>query len=614
MTPAPGPRPEVVAHGGFPGAGEGPHWLRWIDGVDLRGRGTGSPIVHVHLSPLPPGPRGAPLPRVEALAAVPGARPCAVHAGTLPLLRLGTVFEAGVAMGSVGMEPRTFAFDRGATGVARRRRFDESPADKPHWWRYAFATLPPRAYALEGAGDAHCLVLTAGAAQLVLPASEVFRVFLAPEPRMADALLSGPWESVGRRVVNESWTERLPDRWEIGLRTGFTGASALAAAAIELTARGRAVADLVHAAVVRSRSPLRSLEADVPLDWTSLELDVEGLRFPDAIGRDIGLDRFLALRIVAVRLPSPPRGLPPRLSYRLDNYNVVHADPAPPPERGHSIPKFDAPAPTDGGGEPPLTPDQAPTTLATALVVDLVVTPILGGPSLERMPLAETFEVHGPRHRTHHAGPLPSASTGRDRSGGTDAAPVRTVAGDGTGSAARPSTLAAALDELVGLQPGIVGWQPVVPVNDRFEVRGGVPVWLVPGWLDRRPRAWSYVSGGRRRSALVAAVTTSEGVVHVVDVERRRHADGRDRDATSLLLMVVDPGGEQAAVATALRSLAEAGGSWPAAIPGATAHARRPHPFVEGGPASGDRPLRAQGLLATMRRFLRRSDDPMANG
>jgi hypothetical protein len=613
MNPTSGPGPEGVGHEGFPAAGEGLHWLRWIDGVDLRGRGTGSPTVHAYLSPLPPGPRGAPLPPVRSLAAERGARPYAVHAGTLPLLRLGTVFEAGVAIGSLPTTPRTFAFKRSKVEVARRRRFDESPAEKPPWWKYAFATLPQRAYALEGVGDGHCLVLTAGTTQLILPASEVFRVFLAPEPRMADALLSGPWEIVGRRVVNESWTERLPDHWEIGLRTGFTGASALPAAAIELTGHGRAVADLVHAAVVRSRAPLRSLEADIPYEWTVMELDVEGLRFPEQIGRDIGLDRFIALRIVAVRWPLPPRGLPARLTYRLDNYNVEHADPTTPEGRGPSVPRYGAPSPAGTGGDVPLTPDQAPTPLAASFAIDLAITPILGGPVLERMALTGLLEVQGPRRRTHDAGMLPSVSTGRGTFRGTGAAPVRTVADDEAAATGTQWALAAALDELVGVDPGMVEWLPLAPVDDRFEVRGSVPVWLVPGWLDRRRRAWSYLSGGRRRSVLVAAVTTRAGLVHVIDVERRRHADGRDRDATSLLLMEPVPGEEQAAVTAALRGLAEAGGSWPNTVPGTRAHARRPHPFTDA-VSPGGRRLDAGRLLAMLGRFLARRAGTMELG
>jgi len=57
------------------------------------------------------------------------------------------------------------------------------------------------------------------------------------------------------------------------------------------------------------------------------------------------------------------------------------------------VPKYGAPVPDDITEAVPLTPDFAPSRLADAVAVALIVTAMDGGPAVERMPLEETAEV-----------------------------------------------------------------------------------------------------------------------------------------------------------------------------------------------------------------------------
>ena len=576
----------ALAHEGFPSEAEGYHWLRWIDGVDVRGRATGSPLVHVHLSSAQGRPGSASPPGLLDLAHAGGSRAVAVHAATLPLLRLGTVFSAGVAQAPLRMATRSFAFEAGATTTALLRAFDPCALPRPDWWESPWVVLPRRVYPLgDGMDQARCLVLTTGATQVVVPASEAFRVFCAPEPLLAQTLLSGPWELVGDRVVNGSWTERLDDRWEIGLRSGCTGASALPAAAFELTELGRGVASGIHAALIGRGAGWRFLRPAIPYGWTAMELDVAGLTFPPRYARDRGFDRFLALRIEAVRWPALLHGMPARIVYRLDNYNTVRVAPEPGTEAPvRRVPTYGAPVPDDITGAVPLTPDFAPSPSADSVVVAFTVTAMAGGPAVERMSLEETVEVEGTGTGSFDAGELPFASAGRTGGGSSPAAPLRPRPDDGARSVPAFGEITHALDAL-GRDGRILSWSTVVPIDDKSAVRGGRPAWLFPGWRDGRRNAWSYLPDGRRRSALVATVGLPLGDLHLIEIERR--ASG---EAFSLLLLQAYPDDLQRAVSALLAASAAVDGVWARTVPDlATSATPRPprwnsirHPVMDG--------------------------------
>lgn len=262
MTDHDSPRQVITRYEAFPQDGK-LHWLRWLDGVDVRGHGSGYPVIHAHLSPLANLPDGQHMPTLQEVAADTDLVACPVHVASLPDLLLGAVFKDGVQVNMLKMARRTFAFDRSTCYNKILQCNDDSPAPKPSWWKNVWSVLPARAYALGANRKSFCLVLGEHTRQLILPASEVFRTFCAPESRLAEVLLSGPWKDVCNLIVNPSWKEQFPDCWEIGLRTGLTGSSALPAAAFEFTDYGRHIAGLIHAQLVSSSSGLRNLKADI---------------------------------------------------------------------------------------------------------------------------------------------------------------------------------------------------------------------------------------------------------------------------------------------------------------------------------------------------------------
>jgi len=525
------------------------YWLRWIDGVDIHGRGTGSPTLEALLSPLTGNNDAGRLPNVRDIAKTSAdVRRCHVHAGSLPALTLGSVFQNGKRVGAVGLDTRSFSFKRDSCSAQVVLARSGSEAAKPYWWDLRpWTVLPPAHYSLPWF-DYRCLHVHAGRAQLILPCSEVFRVFCAPETRMANALLSGSWEVVRNRVVNDSWIDKLPDRWEIGLRTGVTGRSAAAAVAIEMTDHGRAVAYAIYAALIGGAPGRKPLVANIPFDWRSIELQVEGL--------DMGMpgfEHFLTLRIVKVRWPDPIDGFPPRIDYRLDNYNTVR-EPHPEPPGDPRPPLVSHESLLDEDGDADVTPDDDPDVGAGLNTLSGAEGPVFeGGPAVERMPLEES--KGGGRGRPTRSEPAGVSSTAAGPGADRGVAGISHSPG-GPLPVSSLSVMFAALNALVGC--GITRWDAVRAQEDKFAFVENHPVWVLPGFIAGAKSRWSYI-GLRRRRCLLARVELGNRVVHLAELERRPGST----EGFSLLLFRSSPDQVQLLMSSLLRHAALKNGVWP---------------------------------------------------
>jgi hypothetical protein len=594
----------------FPDAKKGLFCLRWIDGVDVHGRGLGAPIVHSHLSPISLE-NGGKLPPATAVIDGLGSWRYPIPAGMLSTLRLGTVFKGGRVVGLLDMTPRSYKFERQITDRRVVQVGEESPAKRPDWWKWPWRTLPRQAYRLDNLLESNCLVLTTGNVQLILPASEVFRVFCGPELLLANALLSGPWDVIRHKAVNETWSEKHAGFWEIGLRKGLTALSALPIAAFEMTNFGRSVAGFIQSTLIGNFGKTKSLYADIPYEWDEMEIDVEGVPFPAENAQRTGLDRFIGLRITGVRWPKPLLGFPARIIYRLDNYNTEHVDPSEADGVKKAIPIFLAPLPDDAAETIPLTLNAEASALSQSVKVELSNIAFKGGPTIERMELSPSEDESPHRTSTFIAGSFHAASATPQRPSSDGAAPLWPVAEPREERGDSYSELIETLEALAHAQK-ILGWTAVQPIDDRYVFQSRLPVWLFPAWSKNRRRAWSYISGSKRRTALVVRIRMAKDVFYLVEIERRFWREGLARESFSLLLLEMAESNLQRVISSLLRECADVDGVWSKAVVGSSSatllnkYLIRQHPSSKRQPKeTSRRDVWNLALLAIFSRFVK---------
>lgn len=590
--PAGGPRPISIGlrHLGYPQDGR-LRWVRWIDEVETAGGGTGTPFVHVLLSTLPEDADPSRPPTVGEALLTGGERADAVvqvHPGDMPALSPGQLVRDGKRVGWLKLEERTLCFDTGQASDPTACRAG-SPAARPKFWsdEIPWTVLPESAYPLGGFDHGRCVVVHDGQKQLVLPCSEVFRFFFAPETLTANALLSGPFELVLNRLINPEWTGQRDDgSHQVGLRAGLTGRSAASLA--NLANGGRAAANRLFRLLRKGADTMHDpggagrIEAGIPYAWTRMRIRVRGLQlYPDLQARGV-LDKFLGLVIVDVAWPVPPAGMPPHVHYRLDNNNSEHPD-GPPPDPTLSAGTRGRPvAAPDGGLEE--TAAEPPGIGSEPTFLEVPAAVIEGGPTVSRMPL----EAGGPSRRTRRIRaiePVPTVSSGTPQPGSTGAATLRHEEGEPAAEAgpSRFAALVAALDGAVGrpsADGGIESWEPVAPGEAQRSWREGLPVWPFPARDLETGTAlrWCNLFPGiyRARTALVVAISTQGHTVHWLEIELR----AEERGYRSVVFTTAGPAA--AAVPSLLLAIAGAGGKEPpagalAALPGVLTAVRRRH-------------------------------------
>ena len=599
------PRPTAIGvqHLGYPQDGR-LRWVRWIDRVGTGG-GTGSPHVHVQLSPPLDGVDAARPPTVEqAIAAGLDAAGTLVrvHAGDIPALSPGLLVRDGKRVGWLGMEERTFAFD-GDTASDPIARRDASPAQRPAFWKAGipWTVLPASNYPVgDGFGHARCVVVHDGVLQLVLPCSEVFRFFYAPETRVADVLLRAPFDIVEHRVLNPEWTgPRSDGSFQVGLRSGLTGRSAASLANLSLGGRAaaRRLTRLMAPGGANAAVPAEAgmIEAGIPYDWTRMRITVRGLQlYPDLRARG-ALDKFLVMVIVGVAWPVPPRDVPGQVHFRLDNNNTAPGGDGQPPDPPRPAGPRNVPVATEGGdlGE---TADEPPRIGAEATFVAVPTAMVEGGPEVLRMP-PEAGRL--PRRSQVVASPedVDRVSSAEQQTGSAGVGALRYVQGDSgeEDGAPRFAALANRLGELRA-ERLIESWTPLDPGDAMRAVREGMPVWPFPG-LDpeRRGRSkallWSSLFAGVRcaRTALVAEISVEGRTAYWLEIELRPG----ERGYRSVVFTTTGPA--SAVIPAVLLAIARAGGKGPSAgdltaIADVLTAVRRRH-GPEGAPFKGRRIL-----------------------
>lgn len=597
-----------VRHKGYP-QGSRLWWVRWIDEVKTEGGGTGTPFVHVLLSALPEGADpGRPPTVAEALRAGGGGDEAIVrvHPGDMPALSPGLLVRDGKRVGWLQLEERTFCFDAGQASDPIACR-SASPAARPSFWSNLWNVLPASAYPLGGFDHGRCVVVYDGPMQLVLPCSEVFRFFFAPESLTANALLSSPFDLVRDRLLNGEWTGPRDDgSHQVGLRAGLTGRSAASLA--NLANGGRAAAArlfrLLRAGADTIRDPggAGMIEAAIPYDWTRMRIRVRGLQlYPDLRDRGV-LDKFLGMVIVGVVWPVPPAGMPPRVHYRLDNNNAEQPD-GPPP--GLPVPagvRARAVAAPDGDLEE--TAAEPPRIGSETTFIEVPAAVIEGGPPVSRMPLV-VGALRRRARRIRTIEPVPHVSSGTPQSGSTGAATLRYVEGEPAADVgpSRLAALVAALDRAVGrpsADGGIEAWEPVIPGEAQRSWRDGQPVWPFPARDPETGAAlrWCNLLPGiyRARTALVVTISVQGHTAHWLEIELRSNEGGY----RSVVFTTAGPA--STAVPSLLLAIARARGRGPAVsvlemLPGVLTPVRWKH-GPEGKAFEGRRIL--DGILATI--------------
>jgi hypothetical protein len=307
-----------VVHEGFPKDGR-LRWVRWIDQVDIANP-SATPAIHLLLSVLSEETTLEDLPPLSAVAANPGdMKPYRIHVGSLPFIRLGTVFLDGRAVGELPMNRLGLQRFIGPGAIPELLQANSTnPLAKPAWWSHTRNTIPAIKYPLGSYKDSFCLQFNSENLHLIIPCSEIFRVLCAPETLLANALLSGPWTTVCDEIINEVTSETRVDFWEVGLRTGLTGGSATAIAAYHWTTFGRQTASRMLSHEIFNGNKLRHLRAMIPYEFNEVSFNGDGIFLLNTAETK----RFLILRITAVDFHGSVQNMPGMIKYRLDNFNT----------------------------------------------------------------------------------------------------------------------------------------------------------------------------------------------------------------------------------------------------------------------------------------------------
>lgn len=528
------------------------YWVRWIDGVDLRDP-TGTPRIHVLLSPIPQGTSWS-LRDLAPRLDTQDRKTCDVSIGDMLTLRLGMVFENRLKIGDLDMMPseqlmtdktnsrgqvlrpgKSFAFG-GSENVLEIGCGEENKFEKPGFRTYSWPVLPWKLYLLVGFDEPRCVHFVKSGLQVVVPSSEIFRSFFALEDRLALALLSSLWPVARERIANVSVSEVGVDWVRVGLRKGLTEKSATVVAAFLFTKVGREAASSLLAHETLSKA-LKNLGASVPYAFDEIEIAGDGLTVFD----DAGLERFLMLRVRSVSFLKGLRELPKRILFRLDNYNSERRAPS-----GGS--SFDFPIP-----EPLPHPDdellrnlsrEMPAAVSGEAIVSSPMVSFLGMPEVERVELtmAEDGEAAERGAGVPLARPVEvsSVSSAAPQRGYREVGHARHIPGDETVGSEIFDGLVVALDAAKAAG-AIEDWAVCEPENVRNRRVSGRVVWLVPDHVEGKRCRFSRLRSGWLRGCLVVGISFKDRVVYWLELDRD---DGQN--LRLLLVERTEPAAEQA--------------------------------------------------------------------
>lgn len=535
---------ERYRYAGFPMDGR-LRWLRWLDHVDLRGS-AGSPTIEAHLVVLPDDLDASSSPQLADVLVFEDATVSRHHVvvGSLPALRPGMIFRDGEQVGDLQME----TFGSSPLGPSKENAdliSANAPVPSPRW-AAQWTLLPATGYPLGRAKTSFCLRLLHGGWEVLIPASEVFRVFCAPETLLANAILSGEWENVVGKVLNEAFCEQTDEEWRVGLRTGLTEKSAAVLAAYRWTEAGKAARNQLRSGLLQNDP---RLQAKIPYGFDGIELSGEGLKLTT---RD-EIKRFLLLRITSVKITGLHEiTLPVR--FRLDNYNVKHSTEHEKDER----PPLKQPVLVieDSGSSPSTISNvDPPSSVSIVRRLPWVAPAMKGFPEVSPLPLDPRIPTESERRRRLMVPELTDVgSTAIPQRGHrpvvsiTHAPEVR----KSLGFAAVATVL-----QVLMKSGTITTWLPEIPENLPWQAVADVQAWKLPAEIGTKRAAFSFLHKKTRRTCLVARIEIGEKKVYWLEIERRASTEG-----FRYLLLKADPNVLGDVICGLLRSATQERGVW----------------------------------------------------
>jgi hypothetical protein len=285
--------------------------VKWVDKFTLPHLTTRSTSVTVRLQRLPFQTYGElnRLTRDGAIALLPLDRTdagqdqytsVAVHAGLLPHLVIGRVYQGQRLVGELPTRQATIALPDAELSCHEVRIGDELEA--PVGWTYPYKQLLSREFGgiqTEFAASRCLVFVDERGIEYVIPRALIFQRFYAIQRELANAFTSGPWVQTKRRIVYEgqlkSGLETKIDpttgAWHVILQTHVDNDFARLAALLYFDDYAAARAESIYTGMLSDRrgsqhgSWFASAQIPFRAETKPLRLQIKGFMLPPRLGR-----------------------------------------------------------------------------------------------------------------------------------------------------------------------------------------------------------------------------------------------------------------------------------------------------------------------------------------
>ena len=272
---------------------DGLWYVRWVESVPPDGRRDITKLLRVVLCRVPSDASYPFMHDVQQRLGTP--RIVEVAVDFLPAMRLGSMWQRGVYVGRMEAVERPFEFDlpdaffQNSTGL---HRVDAPVPTSRSGTAVTSWPLLSNDYPTGAGTRSVCAVLTAGDETVIIPSSEVIRVFLAPSQGIMNAMMGGPWSLLRFTLLQRSSAIRN-GAWHVDLAKGASTEGALFFANLHsaFNPRGFDAAKRVFAGFSNGR-----LIGMLPFDAGNLKLTAHVLEVRPKV--------FLCLEILGVRWPT----------------------------------------------------------------------------------------------------------------------------------------------------------------------------------------------------------------------------------------------------------------------------------------------------------------------
>ena len=210
--------------------------------------------------------------------------------GCTPGLMMGSIYRRGSLVGQIQNEAQRFQIDL-SDQSSHFRRVQEPLPKQPHWWRASSPcpTIQRKEYQVPNTSSWVLEFEDASTDRsLVIPCQEIFRFFYAPETKVVNALLSGPWGIALDQVVSAERTGVRPDgSLQVILRNGMHESSSMHVANLVLNEIGRRAANRVYASLFAEEGRIWNMKAEIPFGCTNFNIEVRVLPLQHTNGRHL---------------------------------------------------------------------------------------------------------------------------------------------------------------------------------------------------------------------------------------------------------------------------------------------------------------------------------------